>query len=144
MPKSLDGSDEKRIQTRYAVQWHADARLLTEQERIDIQAGNGLADLDTEALSLGRPRWGHERMATKDLSSSGLRLSLKNLEKVEAGQSLCLDLHLPGEQRVVKLLADVMWSGEQDGQPVAGLRFAALETEGLQRLVKLLRRANAS
>jgi hypothetical protein len=140
MPDPTPHSD-KRVRPRIPLVLRADARLITEQERIDIQAGLGLADLDTEALSLSRPRWDMTPAQTQDLSGAGLRLRFQGLRAVEAGQSLCLDLHLPGHQRVVKLLADVMWSREDDGQPVAGLRFAALEQEGFYRLLDHLGRA---
>lgn len=132
---------EKRIQSRKSLQLRVDARLLSEQERIDILAGLGHPDLESEALAYTRPRHGMTKAASKDISASGLRLDLGALGPVDPGMALCLDVHLPGESRVVKLLGDVMWSGENDGVPVVGLRIAALETEGLQRLRKLLQSA---
>jgi hypothetical protein len=57
---------------------------------------------------------------------------------VETGRTLCLDIHLPDDHRVVKLLGDVMWVGERNGEPVAGLRMAALQQEGLRRLLEAL------
>jgi hypothetical protein len=51
---------------------------------------------------------------------------------------MCLDVHIPGDHRVVKLLGDVMWVGQSDGEPVAGLRIAALDQEGLRRLLSML------
>ena len=57
---------------------------------------------------------------------------------MEPGSALSLDLHLPGERRVVKLMGDVMWAAELGGEPVAGLRIAALEEEGMARLVQAL------
>lgn len=133
---------EKRIQTRKPLRLRVDARLLTEQERIDILAGLGHADLDSEALAYSRPRHGMQRASTHDLSVSGLRLAVEPLGDLEPGAALCLDVHLPGEGRVVKLLGDVMWSAKQDGTPVAGLRIAALEMEGLERLRRALQDAD--
>jgi hypothetical protein len=68
-----------------------------------------------------------------------LRLCLKGLSKVEAGSAMSLDLHLPGERRVLRLLGDVIWAAEHAGQAVAGLRFAALNEEGLERLRQVLK-----
>lgn len=132
---------EKRLRPRKALQLRVDARLITEQERIDILAGLGHPDLDTEALSLSRPRWGMQRLFSQDVSASGLRLAVAALGEIPEGSALCLDVHLPGQQRVVKLLGDVIWSGQQAGLPVAGLRIAALEQEGLIRLAQAIQAA---
>jgi hypothetical protein len=118
-----------------------DARLITEQERIDILAGLGHPDLETEGLALSRPRFGMTRLDSKDISGSGLRLQIAPLGELPEGAALSLDVHLPGEQRVVKLLGDVMWTGQDSGAPVAGLRIAALDQEGLLRLLDALRQA---
>lgn len=133
---------EKRIQPRLPLRLRVDARLLSEREREDILAGLGHAELETEALALSRPRWGMRRLDSRDVSASGLRLAVQGLEGLGPGTALCLDLHLPGDQRVVKLLGDVMWTGaEEGGQAVAGLRIAALEREGFERLRQALARA---
>lgn len=137
MPTPPPGA-EKRIQTRKPLRLRVDARLLSEQERIDILAGLGLPDLDSEALAYSRPRHGMQRALTQDVSVSGLRLMAEPLGALDPGSALCLDVHLPGEGRVVKLLGDVMWTSSQDGTPVAGLRIAALEIEGLERLRQAL------
>jgi hypothetical protein len=130
---------EKRIQPRKRLSLRVDARLISEQERIDILAGLGHPDLESEGLALSRPRHGMTRTDTSDISSSGLRLCLKGLSKVEAGSAMTLDLHLPGERRVLRLLGDVIWAAEHAGQAVAGLRFAALNEEGLERLRQVLK-----
>jgi hypothetical protein len=129
---------EKRVKARKRLQLRVDARIITEQERIDILAGLGHPDLDNEGLALSRPRWGMVRTASEDVSASGLRLQVSVLGELSPGSAMSLDVHLPGERRVVKLLGDVMWAGQQEGQAVAGLRIAALELEGHQRLVQTL------
>lgn len=134
-------TSDKRIQKRKALQLRVDARLINEQERLDILAGLGHPDLESEGLALSRPRWGMQRLGSKDVSASGLRLDSSPLGSVDAGAALSLDIHLPGEQRVVKLLGEVMWAGEEAGQPVLGLRIAALEQEGLDRLKQTLQAA---
>jgi hypothetical protein len=129
---------EKRIKPRLTVRLRVDARLIQEQERDALLAGLGFPDLDNEAMALSRPRHGLRRSESRDVSASGLRLKVDGLEQLEAGKSLSLDVHLPGDHRVVKLLGDVMWVGERDGEPVAGLRIAALHEEGLRRLLAAL------
>lgn len=131
-------SMDKRVKPRATVKLRIDARLITEQERVDILAGLGFPELETEGMALTRPRHGMKRTESRDLSASGLRLKLEEIQGVEAGSALSLDLHLPGEHRVVKLMGDVIWVGEREGEPVAGLRIAALEEEGMRRLLKAL------
>jgi hypothetical protein len=120
------------------VRLRVDARVLTEQERVDILAGLGFPELEHEGPSLPRPRSGFQQAESRDASASGLRLALGALDGVEQGGSISLDVHLPGERRVVRLLGDVIWSGDRDGEQLAGLRIAALEEEGLHRLQRAL------
>jgi hypothetical protein len=116
------------------IKLRVDAKVLAETQRDDILAGNGHPDLDQESLSLTRPRGGRKTCQTFDVSSTGLRLSAAEIAVLEQGASLELDLHLPGERRVVKLLAEVVWMDKGLDSPVMGLRFAALEDEGMRRL----------
>jgi hypothetical protein len=138
---SSQTSPDKRVKKRLPVQMRVDIRLITEQERVDILAGLGFPDLENEGMALASPRHGLHRSESRDMSASGMRLKVDVLRDVEPGAALCMDLHLPGERRVVKLLGDVMWAGEQGGEGVAGLRIAALEEEGLRRLERSLNRA---
>ncbi len=131
-------SNDKRNQPRISVQLRVDAKVLDEDKKIDILSGNGYPDLDQESLSLTKPRRGHRSSYTYDVSASGLRLDAAVLETLEHGTGVELDLHLPGERRVVKLLAEVMWANDAKDSPIAGLRFAALEDEGLRRLREYL------
>jgi hypothetical protein len=131
-------SVEKRIKPRVPVRLRVDARLIQEEEREAVLAGLGFLDLDTEGMALSRPRHGLKRSESRDVSASGLRLNVGGLGDVEVGRSLSLDVHVPGETRVVKLLGDVMWVGFNNGEPVAGLRIAALDEEGLRRLLAVL------
>jgi PilZ domain len=131
-------SAEKRVRARVPVCLRVDARLIDEQERDAILAGLGFSELNNEGMALSRPRHGLRRSESRDVSASGLRLKVDGLNGVESGRSLCLDIHLPEDRRVVKLLGDVMWVGERNGEPVAGLRMAALQQEGLRRLLAAL------
>jgi hypothetical protein len=115
-----------------------DARLVKEQERDAVFAGLGFLELENEDLALSRPRHGLQRSESCDISASGLRLKVDSLDGVKTGTALCLDVHLPRNSRVVKLLGDVMWVGQIDGVPVAGLRMAALAEEGMRRLLTAL------
>jgi len=133
-----DQDKDKRNHPRVSIKLRVDAKVLDEAQKIDILAGNGYPDLDQESLSLGQPRRGRLECHTFDLSPSGLRLAAAHLDDLEHGSSLELDLHLPGERRVVKLLAEVMWADQGPDSPVAGLRFAALEDEGMRRLREYL------
>lgn len=136
---SASPSVDKRVKPRLAVRLRVDARLLQEQERDAILAGLGFPELENEGLALSQPRHGLKRSESRDVSASGLRLRVEGLNGVETGRSMCLDVHLPGDHRVVKLLGDVVWVGLRDGEPVAGLRIAALEEEGLRRFLTVLR-----
>lgn len=138
MPTTPPPGSDKRNQPRISVQLRVDARILDEDKKVDILSGNGYPELDQECLSLTKPRRGHRSSYTYDVSASGLRLDAAVLEQTEHGTGVELDLHLPGERRVVKLLAEVMWAQKGEDSPIAGLRFAALEDEGMRRLREYL------
>ena len=135
---------DKRNQPRVSIKLRVDAKILDENLKVDILSGNGYPDLDQESLSLTHPRRGRQACQTFDVSPSGLRLEAAELEALEHGTSLELDLHIPGERRVVKLLAEVMWAEKGQDCPVAGLRFAALEDEGMRRLREYLEKLRAA
>jgi hypothetical protein len=135
---SPESTAEKRVRPRVSLCLRVDARLIDEQERDAILAGLGFSELNNEGLALSRPRHGLRRSESLDVSASGLRLKVDGIAGIEAGRSLCLDIHLPEDHRVVKLLGDVMWVGQRDNEPVAGLRMAALQEEGLKRLLAAL------
>ena len=139
MPPTTPPPDsDKRNQARVSIALRVDAKLLDERQKEDILAGMGYPDLDSESLSLSTPRRGRQMCETLDVSPTGLRLGAEAMVALESGKSLELDLHLPGERRVVKLLAEVMWAEDGEERRVAGLRFAALEDEGLRRLREYL------
>ena len=137
MPEPSQFSD-KRNHPRVAIKLRVDAKVLDENQKIDIMSGMGYPDLDQESLALTKPRRGRRTSHTHDISAGGLRLSAADLENLDHGSTLELDVHLPGERRVVKVLAEVMWADKSADSPVAGLRFAALEDEGLRRLREYL------
>jgi len=132
---------DKRVRPRRTVRLRVDARIISEDERVDILSGLGFPELESEGMSLTRPRRGFLRLETRDASASGLRLNVQPLEGVDQGGALSLEVHLPGEGRVVRLIGDVMWADDLSGERVAGLRIAALEEEGLARLLKALEKA---
>src|SRR5262245_38425015 len=99
-------SPDKRVSPRQLLKLRVDARALSEQERLGILAGQGFPELDAEGLALSRPRQGLQRTESCDVSVSGLRLKLAGLA-VEAGAALSMDIHLPGDRRVIRLLGDV-------------------------------------
>ena len=134
-------SADKRVRPRRSVRLRVDARIISENERVDILSGLGFPELENEGMSLTRPRRGFLRLETRDASASGLRHSVQALEGVDRGGALSLEVHLPGEGRVVRLIGDVIWADEFSGERVAGLRIAALEEEGLTRLIKALETA---
>lgn len=129
---------DKRVCSRRPLRLRVDARLITQQERGDILAGLGFPELEHEGPALARTRHGFQRGESRDASASGLRLALSDVPGLEQGAALSLDLHLPGERRVVRLLGDVIWLAEEAGERLAGLRIAALEEEGLRRLQRAL------
>jgi hypothetical protein len=138
---SNPSSADKRVRPRRTVRLRVDARIISEDERVDILSGLGFPELENEGMSLTRPRRGFLRLETRDASASGLRLSVDELDGVDKGGALSLEVHLPGEGRVVRLIGDVIWADSLAGERVAGLRFAALEEEGLKRLLKALESA---
>lgn len=132
---------DQRIRPRLPLRLRIDVRKISASERDALLAGMGFPDLDQEALSLSRPRHGWKRMESRDVSTSGLGLRVSEDLDWDSGATLCLDVHLPGDSRVVKLLADVMWKDERGGEAMAGVRMAALEKEGLVRLSGMLSEA---
>jgi Tfp pilus assembly protein PilZ len=75
----------------------------------------------------------------RDLSLGGVRI--EGPVALGAGEATALDVHLPDERVVVKLLGEVVWSEPaKDGQHLHafGLRFAALEEHALARLKHFL------
>lgn len=128
---------EKRNSPRYAVNLRVDLRALDPAEKQDILDGAGYQDLTYEALSLARPRGNLQSTELSDLSASGLRIVLPKGSALD-GESLVVDMHLPGDRRVVKLLGDVIWTRVYEGMAVAGVRIAALERDGSSRLSEFL------
>ncbi len=130
---------DQRNHPRVSIKLRVDAKLLDEAQKIDILAGNGYPDLDQESLSLSNPRRGRLECHTFDVSPGGLRLSSARLEALEhAGPVWSWTCTCRASAAVVKLLAEVMWADRGVDSPVAGLRFAALEDEGLRRLREYL------
>jgi hypothetical protein len=106
-------------------------KLLPERDVEGILEGDGYPDLSIRSLAMTRPRSGMDGMATLDISFTGMGVQCGGVLK--KGAAAALDLHLPGERTVVKLLGEVMWSAEVDGHPRAGIRIAALDDDGARR-----------
>jgi hypothetical protein len=126
---------EKRLSTRVRVRLRVDCKPLDHSECLGVLEGQGFQELSFRSLALTRPRSGMTPLRALDLSSSGLRL--EGPLALGVGESAVLDLHLPDERVAVKALVDVAWS-EPASDPLQphrfGVRFAALEEEGLRRL----------
>lgn len=118
-------SNERRIAPRKDEALRVDVKILPEKEVEGILDGDGYTDLDSSSLAMTRPRMGMKDMRTCDLSASGMGVTSPVV--LPKGAALALDLHLPGQKTVVKLLGEVMWSDELEGQARAGLRVAALD-----------------
>jgi len=126
---------EQRLSTRVRVRLRVDCKPLDHAECAGVLEGQGFQELSFRSLALTRPRSGMTPMRVRDLSTSGLRL--EGPLSLGLGESAILDLHLPDEQVAVKALVDVVWSNPaaDPQQPHSfGVRFAALEEEGLRRL----------
>lgn len=126
---------EKRLSTRVRVRLRVDCKPLDHAECTGVLEGQGFQELSFRSLALSRPRSGMTPMRARDMSSSGLHL--EGPLALGLGESAVLDMHLPDENVAVKALVEVVWSqpARDPQQPHRfGVRFAALEEEGLRRL----------
>jgi hypothetical protein len=124
---------DRRIRERKPLELRVDVKILPKKEVEGILDGEGYADLSASAPSMRRPRVGMETGGkTLDVSYSGMGLRCSKL--YEKGTATALDLHIPGQRIVVKLLGEIMWAGEVEGEPRAGIRFAALDLHSALRL----------
>jgi hypothetical protein len=126
---------EQRLSTRVRVRLRVDCKPLDHSECAGVLEGQGFQELSFRSLALTRPRAGMTPMRVKDLSTSGLRL--EGPLALGLGESAMLDLHLPDENVAVKALVDVVWSSPATDPQLPhsfGVRFAAMEEEGLRRL----------
>ena len=89
--------------------WILEAAL-PERDVDGILEGDGYPDLSIRSLAMTRSRSGMEGLSTLDISFTGMGLHCQQILK--KGAAAALDLHLPGERTVIKLLGEVMWSGE--------------------------------
>lgn len=128
-------ASEKRLSNRVRVRLRVDCKPLDHAECLDVLEGHGFQELSFRSLALTRPRMGMTPMKARDLSVSGLRL--EGPLPLGLGDSAVLDLHLPDEPVAVKALVDVVWSREAQDPALphsCGLRFAAMDDEGMRRL----------
>jgi hypothetical protein len=128
--------EERRIRERLAVALRVDLKILPKKEVEGILEGAGYADLSVSALAMSIPRSGMKDARTLDLSFSGM--GLRCMELYEKGCAAALDVHLPGQRTVVKLLGEIMWSGMVEGSPRAGIRIAALDLDSALRFGSFL------
>src|SRR6266849_5032513 len=122
---------ERRIRERKNLSLRVDVKVLPRREVDDILEGSGYPDLSVTELSMSRPRKGMDGLSTFDLSFSGMGLRCKQL--YETGLAVAMDLHLPGQRTVLKFLGEVIWANEDQGEPRAGFRIAALDIDSAQR-----------
>lgn len=127
-------ANDLRVQKRVRARLRVDARPLEHKALRSILEGDGWEDLAVEAPALPRPRGGMHKGESRDFSASGLCLAVPGAQNVGVGSALALDLHLPGQRRLVKLLGDVVWSKEDGDGLMVGVRIAALEQEGMNRV----------
>jgi hypothetical protein len=130
---------ERRIKGRKPISLRVDLRILPPKAVEDILDGAGYNDLSVSALALPRPRSGMQGASTFDISLSGFGVACKQV--YERGCAAALDVHLPGQRTVLKFLGEVMWSGEVDGSPRAGIRIAALDLDSAERFGGFLSKA---
>jgi hypothetical protein len=131
-------SEESRREARKNVQILIDVKPLKTQDVDNILFGQGFEDLNSNSLSMARPRHGMERAETADISLSGLRLKGVNVKR---GTAVVVDLHLPDESVVIKALMEVVWTKDEGSQASAGCRFAAIQESGADRMRSFIRRA---
>ena len=130
---------DKRLAPRQAVRLRVDLKPLRHDEVRDILEGQGYDELEFSSLSLAKPRSGMLPARIRDISLSGLRV--EGPVALGAGEATAIDLHLPDERVVLKVLGEVVWSrpSEDSAQPHSfGVRFAALEEDGMHRLKTFL------
>jgi hypothetical protein len=137
-------ASEKRLATRVRVRLRVDCKPLDHAEQSEVLEGHGFHELSYRSLALTRPRTGMTPMRACDISLSGLRL--EGALPLGLGDSAVLDLHLPDERVAVKALVDVVWSQpaqDRERPHSCGLRFAAMDDEGVRRLRSFLVQAPA-
>lgn len=130
---------DKRLAPRQAVRLRVDLKPLRHEEVRDILEGQGYDELEFSSLSLAKPRTGMMPARIRDISLSGVRV--EGPVSLGTGEAAAIDLHLPDERVVLKALGEVVWShsAADPNQPHSfGLRFAALEEDGVHRLKNFL------
>ena len=130
---------DKRLAPRQAVRLRVDLKPLRHDEVRDILEGQGYDELEFSSLSLTKPRTGMLPARIRDISLSGARI--EGPVSMGTGEATAIDLHLPDERVVLKVLGEVVWSttASDANQPHSfGLRFAALEEDGVHRLKNFL------
>lgn len=134
-PVLNDREKDMRLSQRHAIQVKVDLRPLRTQDVDCILEGQGFEDLNSNSLSMNRPRLGMDRCEAVDISASGVRLRGAELAP---GTAALMDLHLPDEGVVVKALVEVVWVKEVEKEPYAGVRFAAMPEQGARRVRSFL------
>lgn len=122
---------DRRVAPRKELVLRVDLRVLPDKDVQGILGGAGYPELSVHSLAMTRPRSGMEGSFTFDISFTGM--AVRCHKALKQGAAAAVDLHLPGERTVLKLLGEVVWSGEVDGEARAGIRIAALEDEAAQR-----------
>jgi hypothetical protein len=126
----------RRIQERKALSLTIDYRTLDGKETYSILNGEGYLDLNGHSLALTIPRRGMRRLLTRDLSLGGL--SVCGAVDVTLGTSTAVDIHLPQDPVLIKVLAKVVWVNGCGEKRLAGLRFSALGEDSRKRLQEFI------
>lgn len=129
-------NQERRIRERKSLELRVDVKILPKQEVDDILEGAGYSELSVSDLAMSRPRSGMDGLSTLDVSCSGLGVRCK--QAYEKGMAAALDLHIPGQRTVLKFLGEIMWVSQVGGEPRAGIRIAALDSDSAQRFAGYL------
>ncbi len=130
---------EQRSSNRIPVRMRVDCKPLSSAEIKDILDGHGYSELAYASLALSRPRQGMLPARIKNLSPGGL--CLEGPLPMKEGEVAALDLHLLDERVALKALAEVVWSqpaADETRPHSCGLRFAAMDEDGLKRLKSYL------
>lgn len=130
---------EQRRANRVPVRMRVDCKPLSSDEVKDILDGHGYSELAYSSLALSRPRPGMLPARIKNLTVGGL--CMEGPLPLKAGEVAALDLHLSDERVALKALAEVVWTrpaADENEPHSCGLRFAALDADGLKRLKQYL------
>lgn len=116
-------SKEKRLHKRFSVEIPVKYRVMNEQKEIE----SFLERLEKEKSAI-----------TKNASLGGMHIVTDHALK--KGSILQIDIMIPGQERILKTFAEVVWSGGSGG----GIRFLAMKEDELKFLKAYLEKTPSS